>query len=123
MGILPMHPRRPDYPQFYRPPPPGMPPRPRPLTLRPSMSLHWPIIRSLLRNPRRILITDDSRTYRGMDLLVGAFHIAGEIARRCSTPTVGVMLPTGGAFPMAALAGWIVVSQVLLNLDETLTIE
>jgi long-chain acyl-CoA synthetase len=77
------------------------------------MSLHWPILKNLLRHPRRVFIMDDQRQYRGIDLIVGALHIAGEIARRCQSPTVGIMLPTGGAFPMAALAGWILGKTVV----------
>ncbi len=77
------------------------------------MSVHWPIIRSLARHPLRTFAIDDSRSYRGVDLLIGALHIASEVARKCSTPTLGIMLPTGGAFPMAALAGWILGKTVV----------
>lgn len=71
------------------------------------MSVHWPILRTCLAHPFRTLITDDSREWRGVDLFVGAMHAAGEIARTSESPTVGVLLPSGGAFPMAALAAWI----------------
>lgn len=77
------------------------------------MSLHWPILRSLARHATRPMVVDDQRTYRGIELLVGAFHIAGQIAAKCHTQTVGVMLPTGGAFPMAALAGWMLGKTVV----------
>lgn len=77
------------------------------------MSVHWPILRNLLMNPRRVFAIDDLRRYRGIDLLVGAMHLAGEIDRRCSSWTVGVMLPTGGAFPMAVLAGWMLGKTVV----------
>ncbi|MDX2114739.1 MAG: AMP-binding protein [Planctomycetota bacterium] len=33
-------------------------------------------------------------------------HLAAEIERRSAAPHVAVMLPTGGAFPLAALAAW-----------------
>lgn len=33
-------------------------------------------------------------------------HVANLLQTRCRTDTVGVMLPGGGAFPIAALAGW-----------------
>jgi long-chain acyl-CoA synthetase len=70
------------------------------------VSIHWPIIRALLRSPRRVSVIDDRRSYRAIDLLVGALHVAAAVKARCDRPTVGVMLPTGGAFPITALAGW-----------------
>jgi len=70
------------------------------------MSIHWPIIRTCLTRPTRTLIVDERRSWRGVDLLVGAMHLAGEIERRSESPHVGVMLPASGAFPMAALAAW-----------------
>lgn len=51
-------------------------------------------------------MVDDQRTWRGVDLLLGAMHLAAEIERRSRSWTVGVLLPAGGAFPMAALASW-----------------
>jgi acyl-CoA synthetase (AMP-forming)/AMP-acid ligase II len=85
--------------------------------------LHWPIIRSLASRPFEVRITDDRRSYRGIDLLVGALHLAGEIERRCQSETVGLLLPTSGLFPMAALAGWmlgkvVVPLNYLLKEDE-----
>jgi long-chain acyl-CoA synthetase len=71
------------------------------------MSVHLPILRALLARPGRVVARDDQRQYRGAELLIGAMHLADAIERTCRTWTVGVMLPTGGAFPMAALAGWI----------------
>ncbi len=73
----------------------------------PNLSIHWPILRTCLRHPRRSLIVDDNRSYRGIDLAVAAFHAAQEISRRSSTQTVGVMFPSSGAFPIAALGAWI----------------
>lgn len=70
------------------------------------MSVHWPIIRSLLRNARRPMVVDDRRSYTGAEILIAAFHVASEIERRCSTEKVGLMLPTSAAFPIAALATW-----------------
>ncbi|MFG0243733.1 MAG: AMP-binding protein [Phycisphaerales bacterium JB054] len=66
-----------------------------------------PIIRTCLRNARRTLIVDDRREYRGAEILVAALHVASEIERRSQTQTVGLLLPTSGAFPICALAGWI----------------
>lgn len=71
------------------------------------MSIHWPIIRSLLASPSRVLVVDDRRSYRGIEILVGAMHVAAHLAPRVQTQTLGLLLPTSGAFPIAALAGWI----------------
>lgn len=82
-----------------------------------------PIIRTCLRNARRTLIVDDRREYRGAEILVAALHVAAEIERRSQTQTVGLLLPTSGAFPICALAGWmlgrtIVPLNYLLKPDE-----
>lgn len=37
---------------------------------------------------------------------MAALHLAGHLAPRCRTDTLGILLPTSGAFPIAALAGW-----------------
>lgn len=66
-----------------------------------------PIIRTCLQNARRTLIVDDRREYRGAEILVAALHVASEIERRSQSQTVGLLLPTSGAFPICALAGWI----------------
>lgn len=70
------------------------------------MSIHWPIIRRLITHPRRVVVVDDRRSYRGAHLLAGAMHIAAAIEARSTSDKVALMLPTSGAFPMAALAGW-----------------
>jgi long-chain acyl-CoA synthetase len=69
-------------------------------------SVHWPIIKSLLSAPFRVRVTDDQRSWRGIELLAASQHIAAEVARLSQTRTVGMMLPSGGAFPAAALAAW-----------------
>ncbi|MCK4871430.1 MAG: AMP-binding protein [Phycisphaerales bacterium] len=71
------------------------------------MSIHWPIIRNCLRFPRRIAVIDDQRRWRAIELLVGAMHLADAITHVNHSRTVGLLLPTSGLFPMAALAGWI----------------
>ncbi|MEM0915629.1 MAG: AMP-binding protein [Planctomycetota bacterium] len=70
------------------------------------MSLMWPILRGLLMHPRRTIITDDKRSYRAIELLVGALHVAEQVKRDTASPRVGVMLPTSGAFPLALLGTW-----------------
>jgi long-chain acyl-CoA synthetase len=81
--------------------------RPDPTRSIDVSSVHWPILRTCITSPLHPLIIDDRRTWRGIDLLVGAANLASEIDRRCRSRTVGVLLPTGGAFAMAALATWI----------------
>src|SRR5262245_18740986 len=70
------------------------------------MSIHWPIIRRCLRSPRRVMTVDDQRSLRAIDLLVGAMHVAAERRATSTSSTIGVLLPTSGAFPIAALGGW-----------------
>jgi len=70
------------------------------------MSLLWPILRGLLRHPKRTLITDDQRSYSAAQLLVGSLHVAERVKRDTACPRVGVMLPTSGAFPLALLGTW-----------------
>lgn len=86
------------------------------------MSIHWSILKRLLRSPTRVAMVDDRRSYRGVDTVVGALHVAG-VARRCDTRAMGVLLPTGGGFPIAALAAWslgkvVVPLNYLLKQDE-----
>lgn len=66
----------------------------------------WPIIRKLLRRPLRTFVVDDQRSYRGIDILVAALHVAEAIAAKSRATQAAIMLPTTGAFPIAALAAW-----------------
>jgi long-chain acyl-CoA synthetase len=77
------------------------------------MSIHWPIIKRLALSPKRVVMVDDKRSYTAIEVLVGAMHIAGHLAGKCHTPTVGLLIPTSGAFPMAALAGWMLGKTVV----------
>lgn len=77
------------------------------------MSVHWPIIRRCLLQPRRIATVDDRGERKAAEILVGALHLAEFLAAKCRTKTVGVMLPTGAGTPMAALAGWMVGKTVV----------
>ncbi|MBL8760734.1 MAG: AMP-binding protein [Phycisphaerae bacterium] len=70
------------------------------------MSVHWPIIRRLLASPLAVAVIDDRRSYRGIEILVAAMNLAAHLQSKCQSPTLGVMLPTGGGFPIVALAGW-----------------
>lgn len=64
------------------------------------------ILRSLMTSPTRVLVVDDQRSWRGIDLYVGALHVAKAIANTSQRDKVGIMLPTAGLFPMALMAGW-----------------
>ncbi len=83
------------------------------------MSVHWPIIRSLVARAKQRVVTDDARSYRGIDLLVAAMHVAGEVERTCASRHVGLLLPTSGAFPIAALASWML-GKVIVPLNYLL---
>ncbi len=82
-----------------------------------------PIIRRLLLSPTRIFAIDDQRSWRGIDLYIGALHLARAIKQTTDRPHIGVMLPTSGLFPMALIAGWmlgrtIVPLNYLLKADD-----
>ncbi len=70
------------------------------------MELLSSIRRHLLMRPFRRVVVDDFRAWRGIDMMVVAWHIARAIERTSSAPRIGVMLPTSGLFPATAIAGW-----------------
>jgi long-chain acyl-CoA synthetase len=87
------------------------------------LSIHAPILRSLVCSLGRTRVVDDRGRYTGAKVLVGALQVAGAIKPKCESPTLGVMMPTSVAFPLAALAGWslgktIVPLNYLLKQDE-----
>lgn len=84
------------------------------------MSIHWPILRTCLGAPGRVLIRDDQRAYKGAEIVVAALHLASEIERTSASRTVGVLLPAGGAFPIAALATWML-GRVVVPLNFLLS--
>ena len=65
-----------------------------------------PILRQLLRHPKSIAVVDDQRSFSHVAIAGAAAHVAKEIRRRTDKPRVGIMLPTGGGFPIALLACW-----------------
>ncbi len=77
------------------------------------MSIQWSLLRSLIRHGRKTLVVDDRSSYTGLKILAASYFVAAEIERRCHTDTVGVMLPTSGGFPIAALAGWMLGKTVV----------
>ncbi len=70
-------------------------------------SMLWPILRRALSAPMREVVVDDQRTWRYIDLVGGAMHLAERLNGASATKHVAVMLPTGGVFPMTLLACWI----------------
>ncbi len=71
------------------------------------MSLLRPILTQALCSPRKVAAVDDNRTYTYGQMLGGALFIADLIDRISDKPNVGILLPTGGAFPMALLGTWL----------------
>lgn len=87
------------------------------------MSVHLPILARCVRHPLRVCMTDDLKPWRGIELLVASQNLASLIDRRSRSETVGIMLPTSGVFPAAALAAWtlgrtVVPLNYLLKQDE-----
>jgi len=66
-----------------------------------------PILQRLFESPRRVVAIDDQKSWKAIELLGGAAHLAEKIEATCATRHVGVMLPTGGAFIMASLTAWL----------------
>ncbi|HMN95962.1 MAG TPA: AMP-binding protein [Phycisphaerales bacterium] len=71
------------------------------------------IVRRQTFHPFRAAVIDDQRTWKGMHLLLGAFHLARAIEARSGAERIGVMLPTSGMFPLAALATWLLGRSVV----------
>lgn len=66
----------------------------------------WPIVIQALRTPQRIAIVDDQRRYSYAQLLGGAMFMAEQIEAASAKAHIGILLPTGGLFPMALLGAW-----------------
>lgn len=77
----------------------------------------------MLGNAGRVMLVDDRRSYRGLDLLAIALHTADIADAHAKAPRVGVMLPTSGAFAGVASGVWfsgktLVPLNYLLKPDE-----
>jgi len=70
------------------------------------MALLTPMLRNLLTPPWRCVVVDDQRRWRGIELYIGALHLARQIERVTSRPHIGFMLPTSGLTSMAIIATW-----------------
>jgi len=68
-----------------------------------GMALTW----SFLKRAKRVLIEDDSREYRGAELLVAGAHIADVVDGKSGSSRVGILVPTSGAFAAAAYGVWL----------------
>jgi long-chain acyl-CoA synthetase len=88
-----------------------------------------PILRNLLRGPRREVIVDDQRTWKALELYIGALHMARAIEQATDRPHVGIMLPTSGLFPLALLGVWrlgrtaVPVNYLLKNEDRAYVLD
>ena len=86
-----------------------------------GMALTW----SFLKRAKRVLIEDDSRAYRGVDLLVAGAHVADVVDGKSSSSRVGILVPTSGAFAAASYGVWLAGKTIVpLNyLSERETLE
>ncbi|PCI11255.1 hypothetical protein COB72_01565 [bacterium] len=71
------------------------------------MNLGFALTKSFLKNPLRTFMVDDTRSYRGIDLMVAGMHIADTVDAKTSLPRVGMLIPTSGVFAAAAYGVWI----------------
>ncbi len=81
------------------------------------------ILGQLIFHPTRVAAVDDRKAWKGIELYLGALHLARAIEKASDRPHVGVMLPTSGMFSMALVAGWmlgrtVVPLNYLLARDE-----
>ncbi len=87
------------------------------------MSVLWPILKRAVQAPGRVALIDDQRRYTYGQLAGGAMYLADTIDAATAASQVGILLPTGGAFPMALLGAWLarraaVPLNYLLSPDE-----
>lgn len=71
------------------------------------MNLGIALTKSFLSKPTRTFMVDDTRLYRGIDLMVAGMHIADQIDSNTAKPRVGMLIPTSGIFAAAAYGVWI----------------
>ena len=78
---------------------------------------------NLIRSPRRIVVTDDQRAWKGLTLWLLLQNLRKMIRQRSDAERIGVMLPTSGLFPAAVVAAWsekrtVVPLNYLLSRDD-----
>jgi len=71
------------------------------------MQVLEPILRNWTRRPLRVWAEDDFRCWRGITMWAASRHLARAIEDRTTRPNIGVLLPTGGAFPVSLAAIWL----------------
>ncbi len=71
------------------------------------MSLLWSILGHAVRHPGREAVIDDQRHYSYGRLAGGAMFLAERIDAATDHRHVGILLPTGGTFPIALLGTWL----------------
>lgn len=84
------------------------------------MGLLRSLITPCLLRPRSVAVIDDQRTWRRIELLGYALHLAAAIEQATSAQRVGVMLPTSGLFPATAMATWML-GRTLVPLNYLLS--
>ncbi len=67
----------------------------------------WPLLSRAVRAPGRVAVVDDRGKYTYSQLLGGAMFLAEQIDAATQARHVGILLPTGGAFPIALMAAWL----------------
>ena len=92
----------------------------RPYGIGRPVKLLLRIQRQLLLHPFREFVVDDQRTWKGATLLAAAWHLAGAVERATTRGQVGIMLPTSGLFPVAALASWML-GRVIVPINYLLS--
>ena len=70
------------------------------------MSMLWPLVSTCLSRPGAVAVIDDQRSYTYAQILGGSLFLAEAIDAATSRPHVGILLPTGGGFPIAQMACW-----------------
>ncbi|MDX1565181.1 MAG: AMP-binding protein, partial [Phycisphaeraceae bacterium] len=71
-----------------------------------ATSLALRILFQALGHPLKTCAVDDQTSWSYGRLVAGAMHLADRIDNGSAAQNIGLLLPTGGAFPMAALASW-----------------
>lgn len=71
------------------------------------MNLGIALTKSFLRRPMRTFMVDDTRSYRGIDLMIAGMHIADQVDAKTAKLRVGMLIPTSGIFAVAAYGVWI----------------
>jgi len=86
-----------------------------------GMALTW----SFLKRAKHVFIEDDSREYRGAELLVAGAHVADLVDGKSESSRVGILVPTSGGFAAAAYGVWLAGKTIVpLNyLSERETLE